>query len=163
MPNTSPNSPAPSQNASTCPEDSAPTTTAWPDDDDDGASGSWAARAGDAVRRSSPSPSPSMPELVPADNRGVLAALAAARDGRDSPATERSATLSPGDMGSRGTPAPEENEGENEEGPGGDTDSVRWRSPERVEGGGLDFRDGDCSAVSMGPDYSSLRVCFLAR
>ena len=144
MPNTSPNSPAPSQNPSTCPEDSVSTTTAWPDD---GASTSWAR---DAER--SPSPTTSMPDLDPAVDEAVLTVVGG---GRDSPATDRSATLSPGEAGSRGTPVPDENE----EGGGGDADSVRWRSPERVENGGLDFREeGGYSAVSMGPDYSSLRV-----
>lgn len=149
MPNTSPNSPAPSQNPSTCPEDSASTTTTWPDD---GASTSWT--RDDPGRGSPLSPEASMPDV---DETVLTVGPGDGGGGRDSPATERSPTLSPGEAGSRETPVPDENE----EGGGGDADSVRWRSPERVmEDRELDFREEPGHAsVSMGPEYSSLRVC----
>ena len=147
MPNTtSPNSPTPSQNPSTCPEDSASTTTnatGWPDwqtavgrDDDDGGGG-----GGDR------SPSPAM------------SGFHAAADVPGSPATDKSATLSPGR--SQSTPGPESV----------DADSIRGeaRAGRRggvvgEEDGELDFREEEVdggdgySAVSMGRDYSSLRV-----
>ena len=129
MPNTSRNPDPPSPQTSTCPEDAVPRP--------DSATPPWSGIP--ATRTPSPS---SMPELIP-DPHAPPPPPPLPAD-VDTPATPRSATLSPGE----GAAADEE---------GCDAEDGRkgWRG-RREEG--LDFREDGYSATSMGPDYADVRV-----
>ncbi|PKS05080.1 hypothetical protein jhhlp_008447 [Lomentospora prolificans] len=190
MPNTAPQSPPLSQNHSTCPEEPttvatwSPTSPSWRDSQSHASTAAHNdSRDGNDLDIDRPPSTAAVPPLVAPMPPSVVAAIAA-RDDSTSPATSRSATLSPGPqpVQESSTPTTSHTSGTDNamdsvkytDG-GGDTARSEFyaRPPTSLEQGrsslmtesdrSLDFREvaaraEENSATSMGSDYSNLRA-----